>query len=90
VLPKPKKKLTEEQVRRKMCTGKVKFDSEGHANWALRDMAYLGGGIVRRALGSYECRFCGGWHVGHKNKAFRTPEIDAAVTKLVTLLQGTV
>lgn len=51
-------------IRRRACEGKVRHgDKESalaHLYWSLRRFEQAG------YLNVYPCRFCGGWHIGHK------------------------
>ena len=53
-------------IRRRQCTGKVKFDCVQEA-WNQAHYRKLTGVNV------YKCRFCSGYHIGHMN-AYRTKQ----------------
>jgi hypothetical protein len=50
------------RIRNKQCVGKVRHDSKEAAHAALGKT--FNGSV--RGLHLYHCRFCNGWHVGHK------------------------
>lgn len=53
-------KAREAVERERGCTGKVRFATEYSAAGRAEAIS-LNGGIK---MGAYECRFCGGWHLG--------------------------
>jgi len=83
----PQGALTAEQVRDKMCTGKVKYDSELHAFWTLREMEKAGVGKITKKMHPYECRWCSSWHVGHRRVGKKTAT-DARIDELVRELSA--
>lgn len=56
-------------VRRKMCRGKVRHETEGGAFAHM--MVIIKAGKANGSLNMYRCSFCGGWHVGHTPAAVR-------------------
>lgn len=52
------------RLRRRQCEGKVRHKTKADAWAAIRTMhrkhGYCGN------LQPYPCKFCGGWHVGHR------------------------
>jgi hypothetical protein len=66
--------------RRKSCRGKVRHAEEWEAAAeAKRLRAELGD----RRYGWYKCRFCGGWHVGRRDKALLAMAAQAARNRAV-------
>jgi hypothetical protein len=47
-------------IRKRQCTGKVKFDC-AQAAWDCAHHHHMVGVNV------YKCRFCSGYHIGHMN-----------------------
>jgi len=53
-------KKPDSEQRRRMCTGKRRYSSEGHA----LEAAMLAG--VERGRIAYRCPICGHWHLASK------------------------
>lgn len=51
------------RLRRKACEGKVRHESGAAAIQAIRSLDRSGSHAKRDA---YKCRFCGGYHIGHR------------------------
>jgi len=51
------------RLRKKICTSKVKFESNDDARKALGRM-FVRGHIDGR-MDVYKCKFCSGYHIGH-------------------------
>ena len=49
-------------IRVRACESKAVFVSRGEARNAMR------GRRVDGSLAPYHCRFCGGWHLGHRRR----------------------
>ena len=54
---------TKRLQRRKICSRKVRHDTENHAAAAAIKLRLQG-----EKLSWYSCRFCSGWHTGHPNR----------------------
>lgn len=50
-------------TRAKACTGKVRHANRSSAQKHLDHL--VAGGAARDGLNCYECRHCGGFHIGH-------------------------
>lgn len=50
------------RVRRNACTGKVRHRQASHAAYHVKLLRDKG----EQSIGYYRCRFCNGWHVGHR------------------------
>jgi hypothetical protein len=55
------------QLRRRSCTGKVRYPERGPAEWA-RKKSYLRFEYTGK-YNVYKCTFCNGWHIGHNGRA---------------------
>ena len=54
-------------LRRKSCEGKIRHADKGGAVQQINSLWRLSHEHMR----PYHCRFCGGWHVGHKSGLYR-------------------
>lgn len=55
------------RIRRKQCGKKIRYVTQEEAKAAM-------GSMFRRcgypgAMNIYHCKFCGGWHIGHRKGA---------------------
>jgi hypothetical protein len=53
-------------LRRRSCTGKVRYTLFETAHWAMHRLLRHEGGTDGRRLSVYRCRFCRGFHFGHQ------------------------
>jgi len=49
------------RLRRRSCEKKVRYESQGHARAAVRELARKFAAVQCEP---YQCHFCGGWHLG--------------------------
>jgi hypothetical protein len=52
-------------VRRRSCTGKVRYVDFAAADWAMHRLLRHEGPQDGRRMNVYRCRFCRGFHFGH-------------------------
>jgi hypothetical protein len=64
--------MTKRKLRRKSCTGKIRYESFNDANKHAVSMHYKTG----QWFAAYHCKFCGGWHIGHPPYSVRQSIID--------------
>lgn len=65
------------RIRRKSCEGKQRHNSKTEAVAHIINERRNG----NTGLCAYKCRFCGGWHVGHKPKKVKMCEEIRRETK---------
>lgn len=53
-------------IRKKACTGKVRFDTTGQAFDRIRKIRKSNGARHPETLHPYSCAFCRGVHIGHR------------------------
>lgn len=58
-------------IRRKQCSGKVKYGSMDAANIVVDNWHKHGDTFIH----AYECKFCGQYHIGHMPKEMRKKAI---------------
>jgi len=60
-------------IRDRACESKAVYVTRGEARQQLR-----GGRRMDGAMKPYRCRFCDGWHVGHRRRRHvrRSPAVD--------------
>lgn len=51
------------------ATRKVRFKSEAHANWRIKEIQQEG--MNARRLDAYHCDYCGGFHLTSKQRVHR-------------------
>ncbi len=68
------------KVRRKACTGKIKYELQKDAEIARNFIFHKNPEIHHSFLNVYKCKFCGSFHVGHLN---RKQEMAKKYKKLV-------
>jgi hypothetical protein len=61
--------------RRKSCRGKKRYDEEWQAAVEAKRLRQL---KSDQRIGWYRCQFCGGWHVGRRDKALLRMAAQAA------------
>lgn len=71
------KGASKRHVRRKACTGKVRFATKDEAG----RQAINASRAYRQKLGSYHCQFCGGYHIGHPRRPHRTRRAEFIGTR---------
>lgn len=59
--------------RRRECSGKQRFGSQGAAAGMIGRLSRIG--KMRPGLHAYACQFCGGWHIGRGGKGLRRKRI---------------
>lgn len=67
------KRRTRRKMQRNVCQRKKAFPTEAaakHATWLTRKANKRPGHGRAGSLWPYKCKFCGRWHIGHKNKKF--------------------
>lgn len=52
------------RLRRKGCTGKIRHPAESEAAIHAKSLSKAEG----EKMAWYKCKFCKGWHVGHRAK----------------------
>lgn len=62
-LPRPMK--AERRLKERGCEGKTRFGTEAAAQGQV-DELYRVKKAMEGTLGTYACRYCGWWHVGHR------------------------
>jgi hypothetical protein len=53
------------RIKRKSCVGKIRHASSNDARQALRKTVRYD--EVHQPMNVYQCQFCGGFHIGHRN-----------------------
>lgn len=51
-------------VRRRTCDRKVRYETQEEASAARTRLFRSGSG----GMNVYKCKFCGGYHIGHRNE----------------------
>lgn len=88
-----KPKLPQDEIRRRMCTGKHGYDSETHARWGLKDSINSGFFSPTEKFNVYACRFCGKFHVGHAERPVGLDleqRFSAMIDELTEAMEGPV
>jgi len=67
------------------CKFKVKYHSESHAKYSLRDMEQNGAIASNEKMNVYRCPFCNNFHIGHK-KGYTYTNVDELVSMMISQL----
>ena len=59
--------MTKRKLRRKSCTGKIKYINEEDAERSAKAVHRKTGHWIE----AYHCVFCGAWHIGHPPRNVR-------------------